>query len=54
MGWWRILGLYFLASFLVMFVSKVITLHQARQALRRLADEVAKESGMNRPIAEVL
>jgi hypothetical protein len=39
LGWWRIVGLYFLASVLMSFVAKVIGLHRSRRALWRIADE---------------
>jgi hypothetical protein len=40
LGWWRIAGLYVLASFIVTFLAKIVSLHRARIALRRIAADV--------------
>jgi hypothetical protein len=40
LGWWRIVGLYVLASFAVTLLTKIVSLHQARIALRRIAADV--------------
>jgi hypothetical protein len=45
LGLWRVVGLYFAVSFVVMFVGKVIGLRNARQALRRLARELDAAQG---------
>jgi hypothetical protein len=45
LGWWRIVGLYVLASFIVTFLAKVLSLRRARAALRRIAADVELVSG---------
>jgi len=47
LGWWRIAGLYVLASFVVTFLAKLVSLHRARAALRRIAADVELALGVS-------
>jgi hypothetical protein len=47
LGWWRIAGLYVLASFVVTFLAKIVSLHRARVALRRIAADVELVSAVH-------